>query len=91
MGTKAHHVLVYAALAVIFAASYALAAMLPAGQVLQGIAANVGIPALIDALFLLFRDHAAHERTVLLHRDEQQFQIGVTSHMSNLRSLFAIC
>jgi hypothetical protein len=75
---------IYIGLGVIFAASYLLASSLPAGDVLRGIAGNVGLAALIGALFRMFRDEAAHERAILMRRDEQQFQVGVTSHMSNV-------
>lgn len=84
MGSKARAIVLYGGLAAVFAGSYFLAATLPAGDILQSIAGNVGIAALIGALFQLFRDHAAHEREVLLRRDDQQFQVGVTSHMSNV-------
>jgi hypothetical protein len=84
MGSRVRVVVLYVGLAAIFAGSYFLAATLPAGDVLQSIAGNVGIAALVGALFQLFRDHAAHERELLLRRDDQQFQIGVTSHMSNV-------
>lgn len=58
-------------------------------------AAAPGIAALIAAIFALIRDNAAHEREILLkqlqaqidgrpQRDEQQFQVGVTSHMANV-------
>jgi hypothetical protein len=77
-------VLLYVGLAVIFAGSYFLAATLPAGVILQSIAGNVGVVALIAALFQMFRDHAAHERELALRHDDQRFQVGVTSHMSNV-------
>lgn len=77
-------VLLYVGLTVIFAGSYFLAATLPAGEILQSIAGNVGVVALIAALFQMVRDHAAHERELALRHDDQRFQVGVTSHMSNV-------
>jgi len=75
---------VYAGLFVVFAASYALADALPAESLLRTVAGNVGVAALIGALFQLLRDHAAHEIEVWLRRDDQQFHVGVTSHMANM-------
>jgi hypothetical protein len=75
---------VYVGLAILFVASYMLASTLPTGAIIQDVAANVGIAALVGALFQLFRDHAAQERELLVRRDDQQFQVGMTSHMSNV-------
>jgi hypothetical protein len=61
-----------------------LAYVLPAESVLASIAGNVGVVALVGALFQLFRDQAAHEKALTLKRDDQHFQVGVTSHMSNV-------
>jgi hypothetical protein len=57
---------------------------LPAQDILAFVAGNVGVVALVGALFQLFRDEAAHEKAVWLKRDDQYFQIGVTSHISNV-------
>lgn len=74
----------YVGIAIVFAGSYFLSSTLPTTEILHTVAANVGIAALITALFQLFREHAAHEREILLRRDDQQFQVGVTSYMSNV-------
>jgi uncharacterized protein YqfB (UPF0267 family) len=74
----------YAGLTIVFVAAYMLASVLPTSTILSNVAGNIGIATLIGALFTLFRDNAAHERQLISARDDQQFQIGVTSHMSNL-------
>lgn len=74
---------VYVVLAVAFVTFTAIAYVLPTETILAAIAGNVGVVALVGALFQLFRDQAAHEKEVWLRRDDQQFQIGATSHMAN--------
>jgi hypothetical protein len=74
---------VYVVLAVAFVAFTAIAYVLPTGTILAGVAGNVGVVALVCALFQLLRDQAAHEKEVWLRRDDQQFHVGVTSHMAN--------
>ena len=76
MRSTARIATLYGGLTAIFVASFLFVATLPAGEILQRIAGNVGIAALIGALFLLFRDYAAYDRELLLRRDDQQFQIG---------------
>jgi hypothetical protein len=74
----------YVVLAAVFVGFASLAYVLPADSILAAVAGNVGVVALVGALFQLFRDQAAHEKQVWMSRDNQQFQIGVTSHMSNV-------
>jgi hypothetical protein len=74
----------YLVLAVIFVGVTSLAYALPAQSALASIAGNVGVVALVGALFQLFRDQAAHEKALTLKRDDQHFQVAVTSHMSNV-------
>jgi len=74
----------YVVLGAIFVGFASLAYVLPVGSILAAVAGNVGVVALIGALFQLFRDQAAHDKQVWLNRDDQQFQVGVTSHMSNV-------
>jgi hypothetical protein len=84
MTPRTKSTMLYIGLTVLFVASYALAATLPAEAILRQAAASTGICALVGALFQLFRDSTAFDRQLQLKRDEQQFQIGVTSHMSNV-------
>ena len=84
MRPKTWRVLIYGGLAIVFAASYVLAATYPAGDIVRTIAGSVSVGALIGALLQLYRDEAAYERLLNLRRDDQQFQVGVTSHMSNV-------
>jgi hypothetical protein len=74
----------YLAFGLIFGASIVLIAVTPAArQTVQNVAGTVGVASLLGALFTLFRDSTAHESAVWLKRDEQQFNLGVTSHMAN--------
>jgi hypothetical protein len=73
----------YIVLAGVFLAAFAMASILPAESLLNTIAETSGVAALIAALFVLVRDQAAHERNLMLRRDDQQFNVGVTSHMAN--------
>jgi hypothetical protein len=76
---------VYLGYALIFGAAIVLIAVEPAArQTVQNVAGGVGVAALLGALFTLVRDSTAHERAVWLKRDEQQFNLGVTSHMANV-------
>ncbi len=74
----------YLGLIAIFFGSFWLASILPTQSILHEVAGATGIAVLIGALFQLFRDHAAYEKALLLKREDQQFHIGVTSHMSDL-------
>jgi len=76
-------VLTYVVLLFVFAASFTLASIVPVGEVLKTLSGSVALTSLIGALFKLVTDNAAHERAVLLRRDEQRFNVGVTSHMAN--------
>jgi hypothetical protein len=81
---KPHSIWPYLILAATFVCFTSLAFVLPAQNILAAIAGNVGVVALVGALFQLFRDQAAHEKAIALKRDDQHFQVGVTSHMSNV-------
>jgi hypothetical protein len=70
------------ALSAIFVASLVGATVLPVADILRAVAVVPGVAALIGAVFVIVRDHAAHERALALHRDDQQFQVGAMSHMS---------
>lgn len=70
------------ALAVVFVTSLVIATVLSASEVVRAIAVAPGVAALIGAVFVILRDHAAHERMLALRRDDQQFQVGAMSHMS---------
>lgn len=74
----------YVVLAAVFVACTSAAYVLPATNILAAVTGNVGVLALVGALFQLFRDQAAHEKSIALTRDDQQFQVGVTSHMANV-------
>jgi hypothetical protein len=74
----------YVMLVVVFVVFASLAYVLRADDILAAIAGNVGVVALIGALFQLFRDQAAHDKATALAREDQHFQVGVTSHMSNV-------
>lgn len=93
MSDKARRAATYIGLGVIFVLAFLVASVLPTASILQSAAEASGIAALIGALFTLIRDHANHERAVLLQvlqeqkddrarRLDQQFQVGAMSHMS---------
>ena len=58
----------YLVLAVVFVGVMSIAYALPAQSILASIAGNVGVVALVGALFQLFRDQAAHEKALMLKR-----------------------
>ena len=74
----------YVLFAAVFAIFSSLAYVFRDEDVVAAFAGNVGVVALIGSLFQLFCDPAAHEKAVALARDDQHFQIGVTSHMANV-------
>lgn len=74
----------YVLLAAVFVVFSSLAYVFRDEDIVAAIAGNVGVVALIGALFQLFRDQAAHEKAVAMARDDQHFQVGVTSHMANV-------
>jgi hypothetical protein len=82
--TKHGSIWIYVVLATTFVACTSIAYELPAQGILTAIVGNTGVVALVGALFQLFRDQAAHEKELWRQRDDQHFQIGVTSHMSNV-------
>ena len=75
---------VYVASAIVFAVSFTIAWTLPTTDVLRGILGIPGVGALFVALYQLFRDQAAHERTLELQEKQQLFNLGVTSHMAQV-------
>jgi hypothetical protein len=73
----------YLGLGLVFVASVAAALLLPIDAVFKGIASTPAIVALIGALYQILREQAAFEKQRYLQRQEQFFNLGVTSHMAN--------
>lgn len=89
-----HSTAFYVGTASVFVACVGAALVFPASEIVESAAGMTGVGALIGALFQIFRDQADFEKQLLLQRDAQQqevlrqrddqhFQIGVTSHMAN--------
>jgi hypothetical protein len=73
--------------AVIFAGSCALTiliVLIVQTGVWAGVATLPGVGALFWALFQLMRDDAEHQRQRALQHAQQQFDLGVTSHMADV-------
>lgn len=79
-----HTAKTYIGLAIVFLGSAVVTLLLPFHEVFKGIAAIPGIGSLIIALYQLLRDQASYEKQVALQRQQQFFNLGVTSHMANV-------
>lgn len=55
-----------------------------ANALLAMVAGNIGLAALLGALYQLIRDEAAHKKELWLQHDDHGFQVGATSHMANV-------
>lgn len=56
----------------------------PAGQVIRDLASVPAIGALLAALFLLLREHIAHDRTLVVHQLQASSTLGIASHMATV-------
>ena len=68
---------------IVFVVSILCAVALPVPDIFRGIAAIPGIGALALVVVDLYRDSAAHRRAKELRRSEQDFTLGIASHMAN--------
>lgn len=75
---------VYSILALVFALSLGTAFVLPTADILRWVSGAPALVALIGVVLQIFRDHAQHEKTLVIQRDQQHFILGVTSHMANV-------
>ena len=75
---------VYSILAIVFALSLGTAFVLPTADILRWISSAPALVALIGVVLQIFRDHAQHEKALVVQRDQQHFVLGVTSHMADV-------
>lgn len=75
---------VYITLAIVFLASLGTAFILPTADILRWVSGAPAIVALIGVVLQIFRDQAHHEKALSIQRDQQNFVLGVTSHMANV-------
>ena len=71
-------------LLVIFILSYLASATLPISEIFKGIAATPAIGALIAAVYQILKDHAAFQKQIELQQKNQEFTLGITSHMAQV-------
>ncbi|MGD1155991.1 MAG: hypothetical protein ABSA41_09200 [Terriglobia bacterium] len=74
----------YIAFSIVFVASLAMAILLPGGDFVRALSGLPAVGALLGALFQIFRDRIAHERSLLVLEAQNTFSIGATSHMANV-------
>lgn len=74
----------YAAASAVFIVSFVIAWIFPTTESFRGIFALPGVGALLVALFQVFRDQTAHEKSLELQNKQQFFNLGVASHMANV-------
>lgn len=74
----------YISLSIVLIVSFVAALVLPMDNIFRGIAATPAVGALFIALYQIFRDQAAYEKELELQRQQQFFNLGVTSHMANV-------
>ena len=75
---------IYIVLAIVFALSLGTALLLPTAEILRWISGAPALIALIGVVLQIFRDHAQHEKALVVQRDQQHFVLGVTSHMADV-------
>lgn len=74
----------YASLFVIFCLSFIAASYFPMNDVLKGIASTPAIAALVAAVYQALKDHAVYQKQSELQENDQNFFLGVTSHMAKV-------
>jgi len=75
---------VYGVLIGVAVGSFVAATYLPTSQILRDLASIPGIGALAGVVYEIFRDQWVHERTLALQRQQQDFVVGVASHMAGV-------
>jgi hypothetical protein len=75
---------IYVLLFVVFVGSIALAYLFPPGTLARQLATIPGGLSLIGVLYQLIRDEAKYQKDLLIQKDQQQFDLGITSHMANV-------
>lgn len=74
----------YIIAAIILISSFLAAWLLPIPEIFKGVVAIPGVGSLIGALYQIFRDQATYEKQLELQRQQQIFNLSVTSHMANV-------
>jgi transcription termination factor NusB len=74
----------YVIAAIIMAVSFLGAWLLPIPDIFKGAVAVPGGVSLIGALYQMFRDEAAYQKQAELQRQQQIYNLSVTSHMANI-------
>lgn len=75
---------VYLVCFTIFLLSFGLTMTVAVPEIFKGLSALPGIGSLFFALYQIWRDRKTHERQLELQRQQQFFNLGVASHMSNV-------
>jgi hypothetical protein len=74
----------YGGLAAFFFIGLHFASRPATGEFVRLMSESTAVGALFAALFTLFRDNIAHERTLLVKESEYAFSIGATSHIASV-------
>jgi len=72
---------VYASCLIALVASVVLMVLFPNSQVLYGQASTL---ALIAALYQIFRDEAAYQKSLIVQHDQHRYELGATTHMADV-------
>jgi hypothetical protein len=73
---------IYFILLAVFVLSLSLFSILPGEKIINNIAATPAIGALIVAIYTILRDHSAHIKQLEIQQKQQNFSIGISSHMA---------
>jgi hypothetical protein len=75
---------IYLVLGTVVVASAILSISLNLSEFFKGLLSIPAVGALSGVIVQIFRDHAAYERVQMLQQQQQDYSLGVTSHMANL-------
>jgi hypothetical protein len=75
---------IYVLYGVVFCISFAVTWLLPVPDFFKGIASLPAVGSLLSVLYQLWRDERAHERALELQTKEQDFTLGIASHMAEV-------
>lgn len=75
---------IYIYYGIVFLISLAVTCLLPVSDFFKGIASLPTIGSLLSALYQLWKDQRAHEHTLELQDREQDFTLGIASHMAQV-------
>ena len=64
--------------------SFLTATFLPVPETYRGVASTPGVLALLGVVYQIWRDQRAHERAFERQRQQQDFTLGIASHMATV-------